>query len=361
MREIGQIVDERGAVDVFAERNGEMGAGGVPFGTFDEVPEEDFYLGGIGDFDGHGVATGDRGQDVDAFGFHRAGEIAFEIADAFHADAGSGVKFVAGDGRASGDVSGADLDIKMRKGFDNAFLVGLEFILGEGGADFLVGFLEEVDGGEFVFVVGRAGRGWNGGRGGFGGGLGFGSRFGGERRERGFGGGECFESFFRFGRFFIFLLRGFRNRRGHRIFGSIENFGSGPIQRDRNRRFRFFGGSLFFGDLTAETLLLDFDFLLFEFDPFGGIGLPDAVIEVLVHEGAAGFTEGPGEFGGTEFKEKDENNEIGKAENKNGTDLTEDGGDELVVHEIADVAAGHFSGRGRGAVESVGSGEKGIG
>jgi hypothetical protein len=113
--------------------------------------------------------------------------------------------------------------------------------------------------------------------------------------------------------------------------------------------------------LTAETLLLDFDFLLFEFDPFGGIGLPDAVIEVLVHEGATGFTEGPGEFGGTEFKEKDENNEIGKAENKNGTDLTEDGGDELVVHEIPDVAAGHFSGRGRGAVESVGSGEKGIG
>ena len=106
--------------------------------------------------------------------------------------------------------------------------------------------------------------------------------------------------------------------------------------------------------------MLDFDFLLFEFDPFGGIGLPDAVIEVLVHEGAPGFAEGPGEFSGTEFKEKDENNEIGKAEDENGTDLAEDGGNELVVQEIADVSAGHFSGRGRGAIEAVGSGEKGI-
>jgi len=106
---------------------------------------------------------------------------------------------------------------------------------------------------------------------------------------------------------------------------------------------------------------LDFDRLLLEFNPVGGIGLPDAVIEVLVHEGATGFAERPGEFGGTEFKEKDENNEIGKSEDKNGANLAEDGGDELVVQEIADVATGHFSGRGRGAVESVGSGEKGIG
>jgi len=81
----------------------------------------------------------------------------------------------------------------------------------------------------------------------------------------------------------------------------------------------------------------------------------------LVHEGATSFAEGPREFGGTEFKEEDENNEIGKAEDEHGTDLTKDGGDELVVHEIADVAAGHFSGGGRRTVEAVGSGEKGIG
>jgi hypothetical protein len=81
----------------------------------------------------------------------------------------------------------------------------------------------------------------------------------------------------------------------------------------------------------------------------------------LVHEGATGFAERPGEFGGTEFKEKDENNEIGKAEDKDGADLAEDGGNELVVQEIADVPAGHFSGRGRRAIEAVGSGEKGIG
>ena len=106
---------------------------------------------------------------------------------------------------------------------------------------------------------------------------------------------------------------------------------------------------------------MDFDFLLFEFDPLGGIGLADSVVEVLVHEGATGFAEGPGEFGGTEFKEKDENNEIGEAEDENGANLAENGGNKFVVQKIADVAAGHFSGGGRGAVEAVGSGEKGIG
>ena len=166
-----------------------MGSGGVPFGAFDEIAKEDLHLGGIGDFDGHGVATGDRGEDVDAFGFHRTGEIAFEVADTFHANAGGGVKFVPGNGRAAGDIAGTDLDIEMREGFDNAFLVGLEFILGEGVADFLVGYLEEIDGRELVLVVGRAGRGRSGGRGRFGGGLGFGRGFSGEGRERGFGRG----------------------------------------------------------------------------------------------------------------------------------------------------------------------------
>jgi len=221
--------------------------------------------------------------------------------------------------------------------------------------------LEEFDGGKFVLVVGWAGRGRNRGRGGFGGVLGFGSSVCGEGRERGFGRGECCKTLFRFGRFFVFLFRGFRNRRGHRIFGGIENLWSGAVQRDRNRRFRFFGWSFFFGDLTAEALLLDFDFLLFEFDPFGRIGLADSVIEVLVHEGATGFAERPGEFGGTEFKEENENNEIGEAEDENGADLAEDGGNELVVQEIADVTAGHFSGRGRGAIEAVGSRKKWIG
>ena len=73
--EVGQIIDERGAVDVLAEGDGQVGGGGVPLGTLDQVAQEDFNFGGVGDLDRHGVATGDGGEDVDALGFHRAGEI----------------------------------------------------------------------------------------------------------------------------------------------------------------------------------------------------------------------------------------------------------------------------------------------
>ena len=185
-----------------------MGGGGVPLGTIDQVAQKDFYLGGIGDLDGDGVAAGYGGEDVDALRFHAAGEIAFEVADAFHPNAWGGIKFVAGDGGAASDVAGADLNIKVGEGFDDALLIGFEFVFGKGGADIFFRFLQKVDRGKFVFVVGRAGGGRDWGRSGFGGGLGFGSGVAGQGWKGGGGGTELLNfgvvflglgGFFRFG------------------------------------------------------------------------------------------------------------------------------------------------------------------
>ena len=41
--------------------------------------------------------------------------------------------------------------------------------------------------------------------------------------------------------------------------------------------------------------------------------------------------------------------------------MAEDGGEEFVVQEVADVTTGHFSGRGGGSIESLGAGEKRVG
>ncbi|KRP33109.1 MAG: hypothetical protein ABS33_05225 [Verrucomicrobia subdivision 6 bacterium BACL9 MAG-120924-bin69] len=176
--EVGQVVDQSGTVDVFAERDGEVSGGGVPLGTFDQVPQEDFDFRGVGDFDGHGVATGDGSEDVDALGFHGASEIPFQITDPLHSNARSGVKFVSGDGGPAGDVARADLNVEVGESFDNALLVGFEFILRKGGADIFLRFLEEIDRWEFVFVVGGASGGGDGGGSGFWGGFRFGGGVG---------------------------------------------------------------------------------------------------------------------------------------------------------------------------------------
>ncbi len=219
MREIGEIVDEGSTVDIFAEGDGEVAGRAGPFGRFDEVAEEDFDFGGVGDFDGDGIATGDGGEDVDAFGFHGTGEIAFEIADTFHADAWSGIKFVAGDGGAAGDVAWANLDIEVGEGFDDAELVGFEFVFGVGGADIAFGFLEELNGWEFIGVVGGASGGGSGS--GFGGGFWFGRGGGGGFLGGGSGGGG--------GGLFCFGRGGFCWGGGVGGEGGIDDFRGGAV------------------------------------------------------------------------------------------------------------------------------------
>ena len=110
------------------------------------------------------------------------------------------------------------------------------------------------------------------------------------------------------------------------------------------------GRRFLFGEAAAETFLFDLQLFLLQLDSFGGLGFSDSVVEILVDEGATRFPKGAGEFGGAEFKEQNEDDEVRESEDEHGPDLAEDGGEKLIVEKVADIAAGHFSGRGGGDV-----------
>ena len=98
-----------------------------------------------------------------------------------------------------------------------------------------------------------------------------------------------------------------------------------------------------------------FYFFLFELEALGGLGLADFVVEILIDEGSTCFAEGAGEFGGTEFEEEDEDNEVGESEDEDGADLAEDGGEKFIIEEVSDVAAWHFACGGGCSIEALGA------
>jgi hypothetical protein len=112
-------------------------------------------------------------------------------------------------------------------------------------------------------------------------------------------------------------------------------------------------GGFFFGQATAETLLLNFEFFLFELNPLGGLSLADSVVEIVVDQGATSLSKGAGKFSGAKFKKKDEYDEVRETEDKDGPYLAEDWSEEFVIQEVADVAPGHLSSWGRRDLEST--------
>jgi hypothetical protein len=96
-------------------------------------------------------------------------------------------------------------------------------------------------------------------------------------------------------------------------------------------------------------------------EAFGGLGLADLVVEILIDEGSACFPESTGEFGGAEFEKEDKDYEVRESEDEDGADLSEDGGEKFIVEEISDVAAWHFTCGGGSAVEALGARAEGVG
>ena len=113
------------------------------------------------------------------------------------------------------------------------------------------------------------------------------------------------------------------------------------------------GGGIFFGDAAAEAFLGDFQFFLFKLEAFGGLGLADFIVEILIDEGATCFAEGTCEFGGAEFKKENKDYEVRESEDEDGADLSENGGEKFIVEEISDVAAWHFACGGGCSIEAL--------
>ena len=124
---LGEVGDDRAAVDVLAEGKGDLGLAVDPFVAFEEFAEDDFDFFAVGDFDTDGVLAGNGREDVDFFGPGGAGDIFLQIGDAVDAHAARRINFEAGDGGAAGDVAGAGLEPELLQRVENAALHGEKF------------------------------------------------------------------------------------------------------------------------------------------------------------------------------------------------------------------------------------------
>ena len=103
------------AIDIFAQRQWNAGFGFGPFFRLQQVAHDDLGLHRVGNFHANRAFTGDRREDVDAFGFKGSGDVVAERGDFFEANAGSRVQFVARDGWALGDVAQRHFDVELRE------------------------------------------------------------------------------------------------------------------------------------------------------------------------------------------------------------------------------------------------------
>ena len=75
VRHLGQVGDDRLAVDVLAECERNLGLGIFPLGRVDDVAEEHLGLDAVRHLDADGAAAGDGGEDVDVLGLDGGGDV----------------------------------------------------------------------------------------------------------------------------------------------------------------------------------------------------------------------------------------------------------------------------------------------
>jgi len=68
VRHLGEVGDNRFAVNVLAQRERNLGLALFPFRRLDNVAEQHLGLDAVGHLDADGTAAGHRREDVDAFG-----------------------------------------------------------------------------------------------------------------------------------------------------------------------------------------------------------------------------------------------------------------------------------------------------
>ena len=142
VRHLGQVGDDRLAVDVLAECERNLGLGFFPLGRVDDVAEEHLGLDAVRHLDADGAAAGDGGEDVDVLGLDGGGDVVGQGGDALEPDAGRGVQLVAGDGRPLGDVALGDVDIKLLQRVLEQACVGEKLLAGLGGDGGGLGLVE---------------------------------------------------------------------------------------------------------------------------------------------------------------------------------------------------------------------------
>jgi len=144
VRHLNEVGDDRMAIDVLAERDGNFRLRIAPFVRLEQVAHDDFGFDVIRHLDAHGAFAGHGREDVDALGLERGGDVVRERGDFFQLHPGRGMQFVAGDGRAFGDVAERNFDLELRERLLHEPRVGHEFLLGLGRLEGHVRVLEKI-------------------------------------------------------------------------------------------------------------------------------------------------------------------------------------------------------------------------
>ena len=112
VRHLGDVDDDRLAVDRLAERQRQLGLGRLEVAAGEDLAQIDGLALGVGQFDADGVAAG---HDGDARGdrAHRAGDVVGKADDARRLDAGRRLQFVERDDRTGADMDDLALDAEI--------------------------------------------------------------------------------------------------------------------------------------------------------------------------------------------------------------------------------------------------------
>ena len=120
MRHLRQVGDDRLAVNVFAECEGNSALRFrfFPICRFQQLAQCHRDFARVRELDADGVLAGDRREDVDSLGAGRARQIALEADDLVHSHAFGRINFVARDRRTFRDVAGRNCDTELPESVD---------------------------------------------------------------------------------------------------------------------------------------------------------------------------------------------------------------------------------------------------
>ena len=130
VRHLGDVDDDGLAVDRLAERQRQLGLGGLEIAAGEDLAQIDRLALGVGQLDADGVAAGHHG-DARGDRAHRAGDVVGEADDARRLDAGGGLQLVERDDRAGADMDDLALDAEILEHAFEQPRVLLQRVLGD--------------------------------------------------------------------------------------------------------------------------------------------------------------------------------------------------------------------------------------
>src|ERR1017187_2375446 len=152
VRHLRQVGDNRMAIDVLAQRDGNARLGVAPFVRLEQVAHDDLGLDEVRHFDADGTFAGHGRENVDAFRLERGGDVVGERGDFFQLHAGRRMQFVTSNCRPFGDVAQRNFNVELRERLLHEPRIGHEFFLRLGRFDGHVRVLKKIHRGQLIIA-----------------------------------------------------------------------------------------------------------------------------------------------------------------------------------------------------------------